>query len=53
VHDSAVRYLPTAHIEGIAIQEMVSGIEVTLGAVNVVNFGPYVMLGLWGGGSRG
>jgi len=48
VRDSALRYLPTAHIEGIAIQEMVSGIEVILGAVNDVNFGPYVMLGLGG-----
>ena len=48
VHDSAVRYLPTARIDGIAIQEMVSGIEVIVGVVNDIDFGPYVMLGLGG-----
>jgi len=48
VCSSALQYMPTAHIEGVAIQEMVSGVEVILGAVNDVNFGPYVMLGLGG-----
>jgi acetate---CoA ligase (ADP-forming) len=48
VHDSALRHTPSARVEGISIQEMASGVEVILGAVNDENFGPYVMVGLGG-----
>ena len=48
VQESGLRHVPDARIEGISIQEMASGIEVILGAVNDRNFGPYVMVGLGG-----
>ncbi len=48
VHASGLRHTPSARIEGISIQEMASGIEVILGAVNDAHFGPYVMVGLGG-----
>ena len=48
VHDSGLRHTPAARVEGISIQEMASGIEVILGAVNDEHFGPYVMVGLGG-----
>jgi acyl-CoA synthetase (NDP forming) len=48
VQESALHHTPDARIEGISIQEMASGIEVILGAVNDCNFGPYVMVGLGG-----
>jgi acetate---CoA ligase (ADP-forming) len=48
VVESGLRYRPQARIEGISIQEMASGVEVILGAVNDANFGPYVMIGLGG-----
>jgi acetyltransferase len=43
-----LRHVPAARVDGISIQEMASGIEVILGAVNDANFGPYVMVGLGG-----
>jgi acetyltransferase len=48
VHDSGLRHAPCARVEGISIQEMASGVEVILGAVNDPHFGPYVMVGLGG-----
>ncbi|MGZ5152242.1 MAG: acetate--CoA ligase family protein, partial [Burkholderiales bacterium] len=48
VQESGLRHTPNARIEGISIQQMASGIEVILGAVNDKNFGPYVMVGLGG-----
>lgn len=48
VHDSGLRHTPSARVEGISIQEMASGVEVILGAVNDEHFGPYVMVGLGG-----
>jgi acetate---CoA ligase (ADP-forming) len=48
VHESGLRHTPTARIDGISIQEMATGIEVILGAVNDPDFGPYVMVGLGG-----
>ncbi|MGZ8230873.1 MAG: acetate--CoA ligase family protein [Burkholderiales bacterium] len=48
VHASGLRHTPGARIDGISIQEMASGIEVILGAVNDESFGPYVMVGLGG-----
>ena len=48
VHDSGLRHTPSARVDGISIQEMASGIEVILGAVNDEHFGPYVMVGLGG-----
>lgn len=48
VIDSGLRHTPSAGIDGISLQEMVSGIEVILGAVNDKHFGPYVMVGLGG-----
>ena len=48
VHASALRHTPSARVDGISIQEMASGVEVILGAVNDENFGPYVMVGLGG-----
>ncbi len=48
VQACGLRHTPHARIEGISIQEMASGIEVILGAVNDPNFGPYVMVGLGG-----
>jgi acetyltransferase len=48
VHDAGLRHTPSAKVDGISIQEMVSGVEVILGAVNDPNFGPYLMVGLGG-----
>lgn len=48
VHAGGRRYDPAARIDGIAIQEMASGVEVIIGAVNDAQFGPYVMVGLGG-----
>ncbi|MEA3156627.1 MAG: hypothetical protein QOK44_4216 [Betaproteobacteria bacterium] len=48
VQQSGRRHIPDARIDGISIQQMASGIEVILGAVNDKNFGPYVMVGLGG-----
>ena len=48
VHESGLRHTPGARVQGISVQEMASGIEVILGAVNDGHFGPYVMVGLGG-----
>lgn len=48
VQAAALAYAPSAHIDGISIQEMASGVEMILGAVNDAQFGPYVMVGLGG-----
>jgi acyl-CoA synthetase (NDP forming) len=48
VYDGGRAYAPTARIDGISIQEMASGVEVIIGAVNDPQFGPYVMVGLGG-----
>jgi acyl-CoA synthetase (NDP forming) len=48
VHDSGLQHTPGARIDGISIQEMATGVEVILGAVNDPDFGPYVMVGLGG-----
>jgi len=45
---AAKRYNPDARIEGILVQEMVSGLEVIVGAVNDACFGPTVAFGLGG-----
>jgi acetyltransferase len=48
VHAAALAYAPGAHIDGLSIQEMATGVEIILGAVNDRQFGPYVMVGLGG-----
>jgi len=48
VHDNGLRYAPGARIDGVSIQEMASGIEFIIGAVNDPQFGPYIMVGLGG-----
>jgi acetyltransferase len=48
VHDSGLQHTSSARIDGISIQEMATGVEVILGAVNDPDFGPYVMVGLGG-----
>jgi acyl-CoA synthetase (NDP forming) len=48
VRASGLKHTPNARVEGISIQEMASGVEVILGAVNDPGFGPYVMVGLGG-----
>ena len=45
---AAKRYNPDARIEGILVQEMASGLEVIVGAVNDACFGPTVAFGLGG-----
>jgi len=46
--DSARRYQPSAHIEGVLLQEMANGVEIMLGVLNDPTFGPVVALGLGG-----
>ena len=45
---SARAYRPDARIDGVLTQEMATGIEVILGAVDDPHFGPTVMFGLGG-----
>jgi acetate---CoA ligase (ADP-forming) len=45
---AAKQYRPEARIEGVLIQEMASGLEVIVGAVNDPYFGPTVAFGLGG-----
>ena len=42
------KHSPDARIDGISVQEMASGVEMIIGAVNDPHFGPYVMVGLGG-----
>jgi acyl-CoA synthetase (NDP forming) len=45
---AAQRYRPDARIEGVSLQQMASGLEVIVGAVNDRFFGPVVTFGLGG-----
>jgi acetate---CoA ligase (ADP-forming) len=45
---AARKHKPDARIEGILVQEMATGVEVILGAVNDATFGPTVTFGLGG-----
>jgi len=48
VVESARAYKPEARIDGVLVQEMASGTEVIVGAVNDEHFGPTVLFGLGG-----
>lgn len=45
---AALRCRPQAHIDGVLVQEMARGVEVTAGAVNDPYFGPTMLFGIGG-----
>jgi acetyltransferase len=45
---NGVRYQSSARIDGVLVQQMASGVELIVGAVDDAHFGPYVLLGLGG-----